>query len=84
LWNREGSQAIQGNLLVIPIEQSLLYVEPLYIEAKENSLPALARVIVIYENKIVMAETLEEGIKAIFQPKNDTGTIIRPLSDSTE
>jgi uncharacterized protein len=84
LWNREGSQAIQGNLLIIPIEQSLLYVEPLYIEANENSLPALARVIVIYENKIVMAETLEEGIKAIFQPKNDAGTIIRPLANSTD
>jgi uncharacterized protein len=83
LWNREGSRAIQGNLLVIPIEQSLLYVEPLYIEAKENSLPILARVIVIYENQIVMAETLEEGIKAIFQPQNDVDTIIRPVEDVT-
>ncbi|NJK56543.1 MAG: UPF0182 family protein [Pleurocapsa sp. SU_5_0] len=83
LWNREGSRAIQGNLLVIPIEQSLLYVEPLYIEAKENSLPALARVIVIYENQIVMAETLDEGIQAIFQPQNKTNTIIRPVEDVT-
>jgi uncharacterized protein len=83
LWNREGSRAIQGNLLIIPIEQSLLYVEPLYIEAKENSLPTLARVIVIYENQIVMAETLDEGIKAIFQPQNDADTIIRPVEDVT-
>ncbi|PSB06033.1 hypothetical protein C7B62_23890 [Pleurocapsa sp. CCALA 161] len=81
LWNREGSRAIQGNLLVIPIEQSLLYVEPLYIEAKENSLPALARVIVIYENQIVMAESLDEGIQAIFRPQNKTNTIIRPVED---
>ncbi len=79
LWNREGARAIQGNLLIIPIEQSLLYVEPLYIEAAQNSLPALARVIVVYENKIVMAETLDEGIKAIFQPKNDDNTIVRPV-----
>ncbi|MEN9870667.1 MAG: hypothetical protein RLZZ171_1655 [Cyanobacteriota bacterium] len=83
LWNREGSRAIQGNLLIIPIEQSLLYVEPLYIEAKENSLPTLARVIVIYENQIVMAETLDEGIKAIFRPQNDANTIIRPVEDVT-
>jgi len=83
LWNREGSRAIQGNLLIIPIEQSLLYVEPLYIEAEENSLPALARVIVIYENQIVMAETLEEGIQAIFQPQDNTKTIIRPVEDVT-
>ena len=83
LWNREGSRAIQGNLLIIPIEQSLLYVEPLYIEAEENSLPTLARVIVIYENQIVMAETLEEGIQAIFQPQNNAETIIRPVEDVT-
>ncbi|MEO1801087.1 MAG: UPF0182 family protein [Cyanobacteria bacterium J06629_2] len=83
LWNREGSRAIQGNLLIIPIEQSLLYVEPLYIEAEENSLPALARVIVIYENQIVMAETLDEGIQAIFQPQDNPNTIIRPVEDVT-
>jgi uncharacterized membrane protein (UPF0182 family) len=81
LWNREGSRAIQGNLLIIPIEQSLLYVEPLYIEAKENSLPTLARVIVIYENKIVMSKTLDEGIQAIFQPESDANPIIRPVEE---
>ncbi len=80
LWNREGSRAIQGNLLIIPIEQSLLYVEPLYIEAEQNSLPALARVIVVYENRIVMAETLQEAIAAIFQPNSsDSAAIIRPV-----
>ncbi|ELS02609.1 hypothetical protein Xen7305DRAFT_00023270 [Xenococcus sp. PCC 7305] len=66
LWNRDGSSAIQGNLLVIPIEQSLLYVEPLYLEAEENSVPTLARVIVVYENKIVMKESLDAAIAAIF------------------
>jgi uncharacterized protein len=83
LWNREGSRAIQGNLLIIPIEQSLLYVEPLYIEAKENSLPTLARVIVIYNNKIVMSKTLDEGIQAIFQPESDANPIIRPVEEVT-
>ena len=83
LWNREGSRAIQGNLLIIPIEQSLLYVEPLYIEAEQNSLPALARVIVVYENQIVMAEDLETAIAAIFQPEvTDDSTIIRPVENT--
>lgn len=50
LWNRQGSRAVQGNLLVIPISRSLLYVEPLYLEAEQNSLPTLVRVIVAYEN----------------------------------
>lgn len=80
LWNRQGSKAIQGNLLVIPIEKSLLYVEPLYLEADQNSVPTLARVIVVYENRIVMAETLELALKAIFQPVQSTpAPIIRPL-----
>jgi uncharacterized membrane protein (UPF0182 family) len=68
LWNRQGSRAIQGNLLVIPIEQSLLYVEPIYLEAERNSLPTLARVIVVYENQIVMAETLQAAIDTLFNP----------------
>ena len=83
LWNREGSRAIQGNLLIIPIEQSLLYVEPLYIEAEQNSLPTLARVIVVYENQIVMAETLEKSLEAIFQPQNNSEAIVRPVEDVT-
>ncbi|MBD2740719.1 UPF0182 family protein [Coleofasciculus sp. FACHB-1120] len=83
LWNRQGSRAIQGNLLVIPIEQSLLYVEPLYLEAEQNSLPTLVRVIVAYENRIVMAETLEEALQAIFQPEESaTPAIIRPVEPS--
>ncbi|MCD8489916.1 MAG: UPF0182 family protein [Desertifilum sp.] len=85
LWNRQGSRAIQGNLLVIPIENSLLYVEPLYLEAEQNSLPTLVRVIVAYENQIVMAETLEQALDAIFQPTGTTPapTIIRPLEEET-
>jgi uncharacterized protein len=66
LWNRQGSKAIQGNLLVIPIEQSLLYVEPLYLEADRNSLPTLVRVIVVYENRIVMEKTLDKALKELF------------------
>lgn len=84
LWNRQGSRAIQGNLLIVPIEQSLLYVEPLYLEATQNSLPTLVRVIVAYENRIVMAPTLEESLQAIFTPQitPDT-TIIRPVEEPT-
>lgn len=74
LWNREGSRAIQGNLLVIPIEQSLLYVEPLYLEAEQNSLPTLVRVIIFYKNKIVMEETLEKAIEKVFD-ENTTPTV---------
>lgn len=82
LWNRQGSRAIQGNLLIVPIEQSLLYVEPLYLEAAQNSLPTLVRVIVAYENRIVMSPTLEEALQAIFKPQvTPEQTIIRPVEE---
>jgi len=66
LWSQGGSQVIQGPLLVIPIEESLLYVRPLYLKADTGKIPELKRVIVAYENKIAMAETLEEGLARIF------------------
>ncbi len=82
LWNRQGSRALQGNLLVIPIERSLLYVEPLYLEAEQNSLPTLVRVIVVYENRIVMAKTLEQALRLIFQPNQpEAPAIIRPVEE---
>jgi uncharacterized protein len=66
LWNRQGLSAVKGNLLVIPIERSLLYVEPLYLEAQQNSLPTLGRVIVVYRDRISMAETLTQALQNIF------------------
>jgi uncharacterized protein len=66
LWNRQGVTAVQGNLLVIPIERSLLYVEPLYLEAQQNSLPTLGRTIVVYGDRITMAESLTQALQKIF------------------
>jgi uncharacterized membrane protein (UPF0182 family) len=84
LWNRQGSRAVQGNLLIIPIEQSLLYVEPIYLEATQNRLPTLVRVIVAFENRIVMAPTLEQALEGIFQPEvTPAPAIIRPVDEST-
>jgi uncharacterized protein len=81
LWNTQGSKANQGNLLVIPIEQSLLYVEPLYLEAEENSLPTLARVIVAYKNRIAMAETLDQSLESVFSPSEpQEPAILRDLA----
>jgi hypothetical protein len=66
LWNQQGSQVILGTLLVIPIEESLLYVRPLYLRSPEGRIPELKRVIVAYQNRIVMAETLPLGLVQIF------------------
>ncbi len=58
LWNQQGSQVIRGNLLVIPIGESLLYVEPLYIQAATGKIPELKRVIVATSERVIMAENL--------------------------
>jgi uncharacterized membrane protein (UPF0182 family) len=66
LWSQEGSRVIRGDLLVVPIEGSLLYVEPVYLRAEQSEMPELKRVIVAYGNEIVMEETLEESLAMIF------------------
>jgi hypothetical protein len=66
LWNQQGSQVIQGTLLVIPIEQSLIYIRPLYLRASGGRIPELKRVIVAYQNQIVMEETLPAALNRIF------------------
>ncbi len=66
LWSQRGSQVIRGSLLAIPIEQSLLYVEPLYLAAERGSLPELKRVIVAFGNQIAMEENLEASLAQIF------------------
>ena len=66
LWDQRGSSVIQGTLLVIPIEESLVYVRPLYLKADAGKIPELKRVIVGYEDNISMERTLEEALGKIF------------------
>ena len=70
LWSQAGSTVIQGTLLVIPIEESLLYVQPLYLRAANGRIPELKRVIVAYKDqkrdRIVMAETLTDALAQVF------------------
>jgi uncharacterized membrane protein (UPF0182 family) len=66
LWGRGGSRVIRGNLLMIPIGESILYVEPIFLQAEGGGLPQLKRVIVAAGDQIAMEETLEESLAAIF------------------
>lgn len=66
LWDQRGSEVNQGSLLVIPIEESLLYIRPLYLRSQGGKIPELKRVIIAYENTIVMEETLDKAIRKIF------------------
>jgi uncharacterized membrane protein (UPF0182 family) len=66
LWAQKGSSIIRGNLLVIPIQNSFLYVEPLYLKAEQSELPELKRVIVSNGERIAMGETLDRALTAVF------------------
>jgi uncharacterized protein len=66
LWSQAGSKVIRGDLLVLPIRNALLYVEPVYLRAEQGALPQLKRVIVAYDKSIVMAETLDLALAAVF------------------
>jgi uncharacterized membrane protein (UPF0182 family) len=69
LWDQQGSRVIRGNLLVIPIEESLLYVEPIYLRAEQGELPQLKRVVVAHGDNLVMRPTLQSSLSAIFGEK---------------
>ena len=78
LWSQEGSRVIRGDLLVIPIQDSLLYVEPVYLRAEQGELPELKRVIVAYENQIAMEKTLEDSLEAIFGSRQKSEREAKP------
>ena len=66
LWNQSGSSVIYGNLLVIPVEDSLLYAQPLFLRGEQSEIPVLQRTILVFGDAIVMEETLEEALAAVF------------------
>ena len=84
LWDQPGSQVVWGHLLVIPIEQSLLYVKPVYLQTTgggEQRIPELKKVIVAYGDQRVMADTLEQGLQRIFGASGSARAATpRPLS----
>lgn len=66
LWDQRGSRVIRGNLLAVPMDHSFLYVEPVYLIAEEMNIPQLRRVIVVYNERVVMEPTLEQAVAAVF------------------
>jgi hypothetical protein len=65
LWNQRGSSVNRGNLIVIPIDGTLLYIEPLYLQAEASRLPELTRVVVVHKNRVAMANSLSEGLTRV-------------------
>jgi uncharacterized membrane protein (UPF0182 family) len=91
LWSQQGSQVLRGNLLVIPLEDAVLYVQPLYIQAQSNPLPELKRVIVASTGSVVMSDRLDTALGALGQGRSGevlsssapTSTQAQPQAGST-
>ncbi|HBQ25560.1 MAG TPA: UPF0182 family protein, partial [Syntrophomonas sp.] len=87
LWNQQGSRVYRGNLLVIPMDDSLLYVEPLYLQAENSRIPELKRVIAGFGDEIVMETSLDKALTKLFNKKPITtlageGTKTPEVADS--
>jgi len=70
LWSQQGSQVLRGNLLVIPLEDAILYLQPLYIQAQSSPLPELKRVIVASTDSVVMSDRLDSALAALAQGRS--------------
>ncbi|NTX27889.1 UPF0182 family protein [Burkholderia pyrrocinia] len=81
LWNQMGSRVIRGHLVVVPIENSILYVSPLYLRAASGQLPELKRVIAAYGDRVVMEENLSEALAALFK---ETRPVAAPASGAAD
>lgn len=78
LWNQKGSSTYRGNILVIPINNSILYIEPLYLQAQASKMPELKRVIAAFGNTVVMENSLENALVKIFGGELDEEPDVKP------
>lgn len=81
LWNQQGSQVLRGHMLVLPVDNSFLYVEPIYIQAKEARMPQLKKVVVAVGNDLIYRDTYQEAIAELTgmePPEPSTGTVTPP------
>jgi uncharacterized membrane protein (UPF0182 family) len=85
LWNQHGSRVLRGNLLVIPVDDTFIYIEPLYLEAESGQLPELKRVIVAYDDRVAMAATLNEALMQVLSgttaSESEGGVSVTPTGD---
>lgn len=72
LWDQQGSSVIRGNLLVLPVENSMVYIEPIFLQADRGALPELRQVIVAYGNMVIMEDDLETALEVIFGEREPT------------
>ena len=66
MLDQQGSSVIKGNLFVVPINQSVLYYQPIYLQGEQNPLPEFKFVVVVFQDRIIMAESLTLALEGVF------------------
>ncbi|HRW12487.1 MAG TPA: UPF0182 family protein [Syntrophomonas sp.] len=84
LWNQQGSSTYRGNILVIPINNSILYIEPLYLQAKASKMPELKRIIAAYGDTVVMETSLENALVKVFGGEFNKPDVTKPTTPTEE
>ena len=74
LLDQQGSSVIKGNLFVVPINQSILYYQPIYLQGEQNPLPEFKFVVVVFQDRIIMEESLSEALDSIFGSEFESDT----------
>ena len=72
LWGQQGSSVIRGNLLIIPIDHSFIYVEPIYLQSEQGEMPQLKRVIAVHNGRLAMGRNLDAALNAVFAQEGAT------------
>ncbi len=80
LWNQQGSQVLRGQTLVLPIDKSFLYVEPIYIQASQTSMPQLKKVALAMGNRLAYADTYEQALALLIDEVGGTGPSVQPTN----
>jgi len=83
LWNQTGSRVIRGNLLAIPIDDTMLYVEPLYLSAESRQLPELKRLIASTGDRVVMAQDVDSLLAALFTQEGRKPAVVTSTAAPT-
>ena len=84
LLDQQGSSVIKGNLFVVPINQSILYYQPIYLQGEQNPLPEFKFVVVVFQDRIIMSETLSEALASIFGDELISDELISDVVEESE
>ena len=80
LWNQQGSQVLRGHMLVLPIEDTFLYVEPIYIQSAQTKMPQLKKVVLAMGNTLIYRDTYEEALADLGAGSQPTRELLRRLA----